>query len=127
MFFSWLGSRGNMRSNIRFTRGDLRRRKWLFMCLVRMIWPEPVILKRRAAPLWVFILGMEMLAPAKYLVYGITTFAKPAFAGHRPELYHKHRAFATCHRWAARSCDRCGPKGPCLPTGRLYRREPGSR
>src|SRR6478672_7355810 len=63
MLLSWLGSSGNIRSNILLTRGDLRRRKWLFMCFVRMILPVPVILKRLAAPLWVFILGMETSTP----------------------------------------------------------------
>src|SRR5690242_16620712 len=51
-------SRGNMRSRARFTRGDLRRRKWLFMPFVRMIIPVPVILNRRSVPLWVFIFGI---------------------------------------------------------------------
>src|SRR4051812_11469902 len=109
-----------MRSNIRFTRGDLRRRKWLFMCLVRMIWPEPVILKRRAAPLWVFILGMEMLAPAKNLVCENTTFSKPAFAGHRRELYHIELALATFASPAAQSCVACICTRACLRARRLY-------
>src|SRR6478609_9952274 len=47
-----------MRSNCCLTRLDLRRRKWLFMPFVRMITPVPVILNRRADPLWVFIFGI---------------------------------------------------------------------
>src|SRR5215217_2960135 len=42
-----------MRSNCRRTRGALRRRKWLFMPLARMILPVAVTLNRRLAPLWV--------------------------------------------------------------------------
>src|SRR5687767_6387495 len=57
-------SNGSMRSNWRLTRGALRRRKWLFMPLVRMIFPVPVILNRFLAPLWVFILVFFGLAGA---------------------------------------------------------------
>jgi len=46
-----------IRSSCRSTRGDFRRRKWLFMPFVRMIFPVPVTLKRRAAPLCVLSLG----------------------------------------------------------------------
>src|SRR5438045_8635156 len=66
-----------MRSNMRLTRGDLRRRKWLFMPLVRMICPVPVILKRLAAPLWVFILGMEILTPVSITTANMVHLCNP--------------------------------------------------
>src|SRR4051794_19021044 len=72
MFFSMLLSSGSILSNILFTRGAFLRRKWLFMCLVRMIWPVPVTLKRRAAPLWVFILGIEKTTPLLTIITGIS-------------------------------------------------------
>src|SRR5438874_8849133 len=79
-----------MRSNCCFTRVDFLRRKWLFMCLVRMIWPVPVILKRRAAPLWVFILGMVYFNPHPDLSRAQLNqqYLQPACASHRGKLYH---------------------------------------
>ncbi len=56
-------SSGSIRSKARFTRGALRRRKWLFIPLVLMILPVAVTLNRFLAPLWVlsfcFVTGLR--------------------------------------------------------------------
>src|ERR671932_2445874 len=48
----------SIRSKSRLVRGAFLRRLWLFIPLTYITLPVPVILKRRLAPLWVFILGI---------------------------------------------------------------------
>src|SRR4051812_30377674 len=65
-FVSWTSS---IRSNIRFTRAALRRRKWLFIPFARMSFPVAVTLKRRFAPLWVFSFCFVTALPALPLLW----------------------------------------------------------
>lgn len=54
MRFTFVALTSIVRSNCRFTRADLRRRKCDFIPLAERICPVAVKVNRRFAPLWVF-------------------------------------------------------------------------
>lgn len=76
-----------VRSNCRFTRADLRRRKWDFMPLAERICPVAVKVNRRFAPLWVFSFCFATTVGAflfQFLLEGGED------DGHRPSLDFRH-------------------------------------
>jgi hypothetical protein len=59
---------GRSLSKERRTRFDFLVLRWLRLCFSRRSFPFPVTLKRFAAPLYVFILGIVLSYPYHYLL-----------------------------------------------------------